>query len=121
MGALHINGVCPILIDDELLDHIFTVVIAKLRRREPVLLSWTDDAGQEQRVFISAQALIRAEFDSPNRNPQDRVWLDRLMIAASSNAGLSVSAAILDRGGTRIPTEHLPPVGRRAPAEPVVG
>jgi len=119
MGALHINGVCPIVVDDELLDHIFTVVIAKLRRREPVLLSWTDDAGQEQRVFVSEKAFVRAQFDSPTRRPRDRVWLDRLMIAASSNAGLSVSAAIQDRGGTRVPTEHVPPVRPQAPSEPL--
>ncbi|MFE6255905.1 hypothetical protein [Agromyces sp. NPDC057865] len=113
MGALHIEGVGPIQIDDELLDHIFTVVTSKLRRREPVLLSWTDDADQEQRMFLSEKALIRAEFDSPNRSPRDRAWLERLMVAASSNAGLSVSAAIHDRDRTRIPTE--PAAGNSPP------
>ncbi|NUT57702.1 MAG: hypothetical protein HOQ00_02465 [Agromyces sp.] len=119
MGALHIKGVCPIQIDDELLDHIFTVVIAKLRRREPVMLSWVDDAGQEQRAFISEDIIIRAEFDSARRSPRDRVWLERLMIAASSNAGLSVSAAIHDRDGIRIPSEQSPAVQPGARSEPV--
>ncbi|WP_395245712.1 hypothetical protein ACGGZK_07825 [Agromyces sp. MMS24-K17] len=106
MGALHITGVGPIAIDDELLDHIFTVVIAKLRRKEPVLLSWTDDAGQEQWIFLGDHVSVRAEFDSTVRGPRDRMWLDRLMVAANSNSGLSVSAAIVDRDSRRIPTDH---------------
>lgn len=113
MGALHINGVCPITIDDDLLDHVFTVMISKLRRREPVLLNWVDDAGQEQRIFISGNVFVRAEFDSTTRSPRDREWLERLMIAANSTAGLSLSAAINDRDGSRIPTEHVSPREQR--------
>jgi len=108
MGAMHLDGVGPIVLDDELLDHVFTVVTTKLRRHEPVLLSWTDDAGQEQRVFLTSITFLRAEFDTAERTPRDKRWLDRLMVAANSNAGLSISAAIADRDTLRIPTEHAP-------------
>ena len=108
MGALHLDGVGPIVIDDELLDHVFTVITTKLRRHEPVLLSWADEVGQEQRVFITHITFLRAEFDSVARSPRDKHWLDRLMIAVNSNAGLSLSAAIADRDTNRIPTEPLP-------------
>jgi len=108
MGALHLEGVGPIVIDDELLDHVFTVITTKLRRREPVLLSWADEFCQEQRVFITHITFIRAEFDTAKRTPRDKLWLDRLMVAVNSNAGLSLSAAIADRDKNRIPTEAAP-------------
>jgi|RhiMethySRZTD1v2_1073278.scaffolds.fasta_scaffold549769_2 hypothetical protein len=113
MGALHLEGVGPIVIDDELLDHVFTVITTKLRRHEPVLLSWIDETGQEQRVFLTHITSIRAEFDTAERTPRDKHWLDRLMVAVNSNAGLSLSAAIADRDTDRIPTEALPPRPRR--------
>jgi hypothetical protein len=113
MGALHLEGVGPIVIDDELLDHVFTVITTKLRRHEPVLLSWIDETGQEQRVFLTHITSIRAEFDTAERTPRDKHWLDRLMVAVNSNAGLSLSAAIADRDTDRIPTEALPPHPRR--------
>jgi hypothetical protein len=105
MGALHLDGVGPIAIDDELLDHVFTVITTKLRRHEPVLLTWIDETGQEQRVFITHITFLRAEFDTAKRTPRDKHWLDRLMVAVNSNAGLSLSAAIADRNSNRIPTE----------------
>lgn len=108
MGALHLDGVGAIVVDDELLDHVFTVITTKLRRHEPVLLSWTDETGQEQRVFITHITFLRAEFDTATRSPRDKHWLDRLMIAVNSNAGLSLSAAITDRNTNRIPTEATP-------------
>ena len=108
MGALHLDGVGPIILEDELLDHVFTIITTKLRRHEPILLSWTDEAGQEQRVFLTPITFIRAEFDTAIRAPKDKHWLDLLMIAANSNAGLSLSAAIADRASNRIPTEHAP-------------
>lgn len=115
MGALHLNGVGPIILEDELLDHVFTVIIAKLRRHEPVLLSWIDEAGQEQRAFIADVTFVRAEFDSAIRSARDRRWLERLMVAVNSNAGLSLSAAIAERNVSRIPTPSAPP-RRREPA-----
>ena len=108
MGALHLDGVGPIVVDDELLDHMFTVITTKLRRHEPVLLSWIDETGQEQRVFLTHVTSIRAEFDTAQRTPRDKHVLDRLMVAANSNAGLSLSAAIAERDGDRIPTAAMP-------------
>lgn len=115
MGALHLDGVGPIVVDDDLLDHVFTVITTKLRRHEPVLLSWTDETGQEQRVFLTPITSVRAQFDTANRSPRDKHWLDRLMVAINSNAGLSLSAAIADRNTDRVPTESLP-TRRREPA-----
>ena len=33
MGSLNLDGVVPILLDDDLLDHVFVVITTKLRRR----------------------------------------------------------------------------------------
>ncbi|WP_395242536.1 hypothetical protein ACGGZK_10105 [Agromyces sp. MMS24-K17] len=115
MGALHLEGVGAVSVEDELLDHVFTVMIAKLRRHEPVVLTWSDEYGQEQRVFVTPVTFVRAEFDTGARIARDKVWLDRLMMAANSQGGLSLTSAVLDRAGTRIPTAHLP-VASRPPA-----
>ena len=115
MGALHLEGVGAVSVEDDLLDHVFTVMIAKLRRHEPVVLTWSDEYGQEQRVFVTPVTFVRAEFDTGSRAARDKLWLDRLMMAANSQAGLSLTAAVLDREGTRIPTVHLP-VPARPPA-----
>ncbi|GGI45617.1 hypothetical protein BCL57_001649 [Agromyces flavus] len=104
MGSLNLDGVVPIMLDDDLLDHVFTVITTKLRRKEPVLLSWSDECGQEQRVFLTPITFIRAEFDSTVRAPRDRHLLDRLMIAVNSNSGLSLDAAVADRLTDHIPT-----------------
>ncbi|MFE5671011.1 hypothetical protein ACFQ58_05290 [Agromyces sp. NPDC056523] len=104
MGSLNLDGVVPIMLEDDLLDHVFTVITTKLRRKEPVLLSWSDECGQEQRVFLTPITFIRAEFDSTVRAPRDRHLLDRLMIAVNSNSGLSLDAAIVDRLTDHIPT-----------------
>ena len=107
MGSLNLDGVVPILLDDDLLDHVFVVITTKLRRKEPVLLSWSDECGQEQRVFITPITFLRAEFDSTVRAPRDRGLLDRLMIAVNSNSGLSLDAAIADRLTDHIPTGNF--------------
>ena len=107
MGSLNLDGAVPIMLDDDLLDHVFTVITTKLRRKEPVLLSWIDECGQEQRVFLTPITFIRAEFDSTVRAARDRDLLDRLMIAVNSNSGLSLDAAAIDRLTDHIPTGNF--------------
>src|SRR5215207_9057200 len=40
MGTLHLGHEAVVELDDDLLEHVFAVLVAKLRRNEPVLLRW---------------------------------------------------------------------------------
>ena len=83
MGSLNLDGVVPILLDDDLLDHVFVVITTKLRRKEPVLLSWSDECGQEHRVFITPITFLRAEFDSTDGSGGMLAGLSATAIALS--------------------------------------
>lgn len=104
MGTLHIGQEAAVDLDDDLLEHVFAVLVAKLRRTEPMLLSWEDAASKFQQVLIPAGIAVRAEADSRRCEPLDRAWLESLMVAASSNAGLSLDMADLNRHTSAIPT-----------------
>ena len=93
MGLITIDRLASIEIDDELLDHVFAVVIAKLRRHEPVLLQWYDARGRREQAFVNPTRSLIVEFDSENRSPLDRDRLTRLMIAANSTGGICLAAA----------------------------
>jgi hypothetical protein len=93
MGVITIDHLASIEVDDELLDHLFAVVITKLRRREPVLLQWYDGRGRREQAFVIPTRPLVAKFDSENRSPLDRDRLERLMIAANSTGGICLAAA----------------------------
>lgn len=118
MGTLHIGQEAAVDLDDDLLEHVFAVVVAKLRRTEPMLLTWEDPDSRFQQFLLPPGIAVRAEADTRRCEPLDRVWLESLMVAASSNSGLSLEMADLNRHTSAIPTPRTR-VGRsrvRTPA-----
>jgi hypothetical protein len=109
MGILRIDGCADIRMTDGVLDHVFTVLVAKLRRHEPVMFSWLDAEGHEEQLLVNPTCAVRAEFDCAERAPLEHDRLERLMVAANSILGISVDAASAEREAERIPT----PVGHR--------
>lgn len=103
MGNLNINGLADVDLDDDLLAHIQAVIVAKLRRKEPVLLSWVDSEDHASQVWIQATAIVLAEYDGPQPTRLDRAWLERIMIAANSTAGICLHTADLERHTATIP------------------
>ena len=104
MGTLHIGHDTVVDLDDDLLEHVFAVLVAKLRRSEPVLLRWENAAGQLEQVLVQSAALLRATFDSSHVEKLDHAWLECLMVAANSNGGICLGTADLARHSRTIPT-----------------
>ena len=113
MGTLHIGHEATVNLDDDLLEHVFAVVVAKLRRTEPMLLTWEDAACRYQQFLIPPGIPVRADADTRRLEPLDRVWLESLMVAASSNSGLSLEMADLNRHTPTIPTSRVGATRRR--------
>lgn len=107
MGTLHIGQEATVDLDDDLLEHVFAVVVAKLRRTEPMLLTWEDSASTFQQFLIPPGIAVRAEAGTRRSEPLDRQWLESLMVAASSNTGLSLDLADLNRHTRVIPTPRI--------------
>ncbi|MFC5789303.1 hypothetical protein EDM22_05465 [Agromyces tardus] len=106
MGRLHIGHETSAELDDDLLEHVFAVIVAKLRRHESVLLEWDCPDGHTEQVLVSTSVLVRAEFASTRPDRLDHAWLDSLMLAANSNGGICLSVAALALRAGAIPTRH---------------
>ena len=104
MGILHIGQDAVVDLDDDLLEHVFAVLVAKLRRSEPVLLRWENADGHLEQALVQSAALLRATFDSPRLDALDHAWLECLMVAANSNGGICLATADLARHSRTIPT-----------------
>ena len=112
MGRLNIGHEASVDLDDELLEHVFAVIVTKLRRHEPVLLEWQDADGHSEQILVGTSALVHAEFAGPRPDQLDHAWLESIMLAANSNGGISLSVADLARHTRTVPTP-LPEVRDR--------
>ena len=102
MGTMHYgNDEVGIAIDDETLAHVAAVVVAKLRRREPFLLT-TVSAGGRESVWIHDASTLRWTYGAA-ANPQlDKERLEAMVRDTNRPTGLTVeslgrSLAAVDR------------------------
>ncbi len=96
MGTLtYANAASPIAIDDEVLAHLRSVIVTKLRRNEPFALTVPTAEGPAETLWIHASIPIRFAIDAPTA--LDRALLTRLMQAASSAGGLDLTDPELSR------------------------
>ncbi len=96
MGRLiYGNHDAEVEIEDRTLAHLKIVMIAKLRRTEPFLFSWTHDASDgsgRSAIWIHPAVALHFRFHG-NRQPElNREWLESLMLSANSTAGLELQA-----------------------------
>lgn len=94
VGTLAIGTIARIELDDDTLHHVFTVIVAKLRRREPVLLNWTDQEGLPEFSLLNPTTEVTATYGDQDLGELDQARLQRLMVAANSNAGLCLDTAV---------------------------
>lgn len=92
MGRLAF-GSETVTLDDRLLGHLEVVMVTKLRRREPFILTWTVDpslgSGRVSRwVGVSTSWDIR--YHSRAIGPINPAWIDALMSTANSPGGLRI-------------------------------
>ncbi|QCR18415.1 hypothetical protein C1N71_02245 [Agrococcus sp. SGAir0287] len=96
MGRLHYgdDGAVARLADEDL-EHLQVVVVNKLRRAEPFLLTIESSDALEPTVafWIHEHADLRFAFDARVPSPPDRDRLEHMIREASSSTGLHLHAA----------------------------
>lgn len=103
--ALEIDGWMRIELDDDLLAHVALVVFSKLRRNEPLLVSWTDRAGSPLQAWVQPNSTIVARHTAGVDITIDRRRAERMMIAANSTWGLRLTSEVQEQA---IPTPPSP-------------
>jgi len=74
--------------DDRLLAHLQMVMVAKLRRGEPFVFTWSDPSAGRTAVWVNPAATIAFRFDDAASPVINRAWIDALVLAANSPSGL---------------------------------
>lgn len=91
MGLLAYNSTTRFDIDDRTLAHLEAVIYAKLRRGEAFLFTWSRAAGEgtgRTTVWMNRASSLAFRRRSDTRIPLNHEWVERLMSAANSPAGL---------------------------------
>jgi hypothetical protein len=76
-------------LDDRTLAHLEIVTLAKLRRREPFAIQLETADGGRSTIWIGTDSTLRFTF-GPGEHEINRTWLEALIDAANSPAGLKV-------------------------------
>jgi hypothetical protein len=91
-----IYGTIDVDIEDRLLAHLQIVIVNKLRRGEPLLMSWLDSPSigdGRSAVWLNPNITLYFKF-AGSRSPQiDREWLRILSESADSSTGLILRTA----------------------------
>ena len=78
-------------VDDRTLMHLKVVIFAKFRRHESFAFSWDrGGGGGRSSTWLQESVFIRFEFAGDPLTPMNRKWIDDLMVAANSPAGLTI-------------------------------
>ena len=79
--------------DERCLAHVRTVIVSKLRRDEKFMFSWEHESGRGEArcsVWLHPAIEIQFAFDSAERIPLNRAWIEAMMDTANSGDGLRV-------------------------------
>ena len=90
MGKL-IYGTIDIDIEDRLLAHLQVVIVNKLRRGEPLLMSWLDSPSigdGRSAIWLNPSITLYFKFAGSRTPLIDRDWLRALTESAESSTGL---------------------------------
>jgi hypothetical protein len=80
-------------IEDRVLAHIQLVVVAKLRRNEGFMLTWTDEAAVgdgRSSIWLHQSIPLYFKYDDNAQPSINRQWLELLTVTATSAAGLRI-------------------------------
>ena len=94
MGTL-LYGSPPseIPMDDRLLAHLKVVIVNKLRRSEPFLLSWEispDEGSGRRSVWMHESIPLQFRFVGGRAPSLNNTWIEQMMLASMSNEGLRI-------------------------------
>lgn len=91
MGRFIYEGSAKIEVEDRALRHLQLVMTAKLRRGEPFLYTWKEDAsigGGRITVWIHAGSSMVFKYVGSRQPEVNRAWVDALAYTANSPSGL---------------------------------
>jgi len=91
MGTLTYDSTMKVDFDDRLLAHLRLVIGMKLRRGESFFLNWRDDRGVgdgSSTIWLNPAIPIAFKFNGSRDVSINHRWLDDLVAAANSAAGL---------------------------------
>ncbi|MFE5673081.1 hypothetical protein ACFQ58_15900 [Agromyces sp. NPDC056523] len=114
MGSLHLGRLVRIELPDDVLAHVHTVLLAKLRVHEPILLGWTQSDGRHEEVLVNPSMPIVVVYDVDEERRLDRGRLHRLLASANSVGGLQLDPETLD--ATRATAAEIAEAGSGASA-----
>jgi len=80
-------------IEDRVLSHLQIVIVAKLRRNEGFILTWTDgpDVGEgRSSIWLHQSIPLYFKYDSSAQPHINREWLELLTVSATSAGGLRI-------------------------------
>lgn len=92
MGTLHYGAQHRFTFDDRSLNHLRSVITAKLLQRESFPFTWESDKGQRT-VWITPEAQLVFEFtsDASGRGALNLEWIRVLLNQANTSAGLHLT------------------------------
>ncbi|WP_341936165.1 ATP-dependent DNA ligase [Microbacterium sp. LWO14-1.2] len=91
MGRLNYEHEAHADFDDRALTHLQIVIMAKLRRGEPFMFTWINDAregGGRTTAWLHPKADLVFRFQGSAHPDINRAWIEALTEAANSPAGL---------------------------------
>ena len=98
MGTLYYGAArTAVKIDDRVLSHLKLLIVSKLRRNEPFLLSWAEGADNghgRSSVWIHESLDIVFRFDGGRQPELEKELLDRLSNEALAPAGVRIEASM---------------------------
>lgn len=83
-------------VDDALLEHVQKVTLTKLRRGESFSMSWKDDDGRRETVWVHAALMLRFAIEEESGR-LDGDLLRHLMDSANSNRGMDLSDGFVEQ------------------------
>jgi hypothetical protein len=89
----------PIGIADDVLAHLKIAITTKLRRNEPLMISWRHSEDQPRgrsTLWLHPAIPLRFVFDEPEAPALDRGWIEDLMRSANSAGGVQLDPQHLD-------------------------
>ncbi|MFC7430872.1 MULTISPECIES: RNA polymerase subunit sigma [unclassified Agrococcus] len=97
MGTLH-YGIADagIRIDDETLAHLAAVMVAKLRRHEPFLLTCRSESSREA-IWLHGASTVRFSYDEPAPTTLDKARLEAMVKESNRPTGLVLEDALVAR------------------------
>jgi hypothetical protein len=95
LGTLQLGRITRIDLPDGVLAHVHTVLIAKLRIHEPVLVGWTAADGRRDEVMVNPTMSVVVRYDLDDGVRLDRAWLERLMRSANGVGGLQLTPDLI--------------------------